>query len=125
MQVGSVDDAAIVDRPAACRPYSRRAPRTSRPRSHPALAPDHFRDPARADAWVALVPLLVEQKELRAAGAAAERALEADGARPEAMLAVAYTSYRLGRIARAESSFIAALPRLPKLVRDRFDDIAP
>jgi GWxTD domain-containing protein len=80
--------------------------------------------PARAEAWLAIVPLLVEENDLRAAGAAAERALEADN-RPEAALAVAYTSFRLGRIGRAESTFAAALPRLPKNARERFEDIAP
>ncbi|MBI1797222.1 MAG: GWxTD domain-containing protein [Candidatus Eisenbacteria bacterium] len=82
-------------------------------------------DPGRVDAWLALVPLLVEQKDLRAASAAAARGLEADAARPEAMLAVAYTSFRLGAVARAESCFRSAIPRLPQLARERFDDIAP
>ena len=81
--------------------------------------------PGDCETWLLLVPLLVERKELAAAGAAAERALEAGPERPDAALAVAYTSYRLGRIARAESTFKAALPRLPKLARERFEDIAP
>jgi GWxTD domain-containing protein len=81
--------------------------------------------PGDCDAWLLLLPLLVEQNNLRAAGAAAQRALEAAPERAEASLAVAYTSYRLGKVALAESSFVAALPRLPSLARERFEDIAP
>lgn len=81
--------------------------------------------PGDGEGWLQLVPLLVAADSLAAAGAAAEHALACEPARPEAKLAVAYTSYRLGRIARAESAFVAALPGLPKLARERFDDIAP
>ncbi len=81
--------------------------------------------PGDCDAWLGLVPMLFEQKELAAAGTAAECALEAEPGRPEAKLAVAYTSYRLGRIGRAESTFVAAIPRLPPPARERFEDIAP
>jgi GWxTD domain-containing protein len=81
--------------------------------------------PGDCETWLLLVPLLIEQKELAAAGAAAERAREAGPERPDAALAVAYTAYRLGRIAQAESTFNAALPRLPKLARERFEDIGP
>jgi GWxTD domain-containing protein len=44
---------------------------------------------------------------------------------PDVLFVVAYTSFRLGGIGRAESSFVAAIPRLPRNVRERFDDIAP
>jgi GWxTD domain-containing protein len=81
--------------------------------------------PGDGEAWLLLVPMLYEQKQLSAAGAAAQRALEAAPERAEASLAVAYTSYRLGQVARAESMFVAALPRLPRLARERFEDIAP
>ena len=63
--------------------------------------------------------------DLRAAANAAERAFESAPARPEALLAVAYTSYRLGRLARADSVFVRAIPLLPPVVRARFDDISP
>ncbi|HKQ57650.1 MAG TPA: GWxTD domain-containing protein, partial [Candidatus Eisenbacteria bacterium] len=81
--------------------------------------------PGDAEAWLQLVPLLVERNELAAAGTAADRAMGAAPGRPETQLAVAYTSYRLGRIGRAESTFVAAIPRLPRLARERFEDIAP
>jgi GWxTD domain-containing protein len=82
-------------------------------------------EPSFCDAWLLLVPLLVEQQKLSAAAAAAARAVEADPRRAEAGIADAYTAYRLGRVAHAESAFAAAVPRLPKLLRERFDDIAP
>ena len=81
--------------------------------------------PGAADAWLLLAPLLIEQGDDRAAAAAAARALEADPGRPEALLATAYTMYRLGEVGRADSAFATAIPRLRKSVRDRFDDIAP
>ena len=81
--------------------------------------------PDYCDAWLMLVPLLVERGEDRAALSAAQRARAADAARPEAMLAEAYTAFRLGAIARADSVFAEALPRLRPSVRERFDDIAP
>jgi GWxTD domain-containing protein len=81
--------------------------------------------PDYCDAWLLLAPLLVEQGDDRAAAAAAVRALDADPGRAEALLATAYTAFRLGRIEHADSAFAAALPRLRKNVRERFDDIAP
>ncbi len=81
--------------------------------------------PGACDAWLLLAPLLIEQGEERAAASAAARALEADPARPEALLATAYTSWRLGDIGRADSAFASAIPRLRRSVRDRFEDIAP
>ena len=81
--------------------------------------------PGQCDVWLLLAPLLIEQGDDRAAAAAAVRALEAEPGRAEALLAAAYTSYRLGQIERADSEFTAAIPRLRRSVRDRFDDIAP
>lgn len=91
---------------------------------------DHFSAaadlrPGDGESWLQLVPMLYEQDSLAAAGAAAERALAVAPNRPEAKLAVAYTSFRLGRIGRAESTFVAAFPDLPRLARERFEDIAP
>uniref|UniRef100_A0A832I9U5 GWxTD domain-containing protein n=1 Tax=Eiseniibacteriota bacterium TaxID=2212470 RepID=A0A832I9U5_UNCEI len=81
--------------------------------------------PERGDAWLALVPLLVEKGELRAASAAARRAREADPDRLEPRLADAYTAWRLGRVAEAERLFEATVPRLPAELRERFEDISP
>lgn len=81
--------------------------------------------PGDSENWLQLVPMLYEQDSLAAASVAAERALAAAANRPEARLAVAYTSFRMGRIARAESAFVAAIPELPRLARERFEDIAP
>jgi len=81
--------------------------------------------PGDSESWLQLVPMLYEQDSLAAAGAAAERALAAAPKRPEARLAVAYTSFRLGRIERAESTFVAAFPDLPRAARERFEDIGP
>ena len=38
---------------------------------------------------------------------------------------MAYTSFRLGRIARAQAAFLAAVPELPEPARRPFEDIAP
>jgi GWxTD domain-containing protein len=81
--------------------------------------------PGDCETWLQLVPLDYESRDTVAAAEAAERALATGPDRPEARLAVAYTSYRLGQVGRAESSFVAALPRLPRLARERFEDIAP
>jgi GWxTD domain-containing protein len=81
--------------------------------------------PGDCEAWLLLVPLLVEEGNLEAASSAAVRAREADPQRPEAMIADAYTSYRLGRVAHADSAFAAGIPRLRRSVRDRYEDIAP
>lgn len=99
-------------------------------RSALALAVVHLRDavsrdPGLTEAWLHLVPLLVESADLRAAAAAAARAVEADAERGEAPLAMAYVAYRRGEVERADSLFAAALPRLPREARARFDDIAP
>jgi GWxTD domain-containing protein len=81
--------------------------------------------PEQGEAWLALVPLLVQQNRLDAAAAAAARASAATPRRVEPLLAVAYTAYRLGHLAVADSVFKAALPRLPREVRERFYDISP
>jgi GWxTD domain-containing protein len=82
-------------------------------------------EPAAADAWLLLTPLLVEQDDLGAAAAAAARAFEADADRPECALAVAYTAYRRGEVEHADQAFRGAIPRLPEIARRRFEDIAP
>lgn len=82
-------------------------------------------DPGHGDAWLMLSTLLIERKDLRNAAAAADRAFEAEPGRPEAQLAVAAARYRLGDVERADSLFRAAVPRLRRSVRERFEDIAP
>jgi GWxTD domain-containing protein len=81
--------------------------------------------PQQCDTWLLLVPLLVERDSLDAALAAAIRAREADPKRPEPLLALAYTEYHEGKVAQAESAFVAALPRLNRNVREVFETIAP
>ena len=99
------------------------------PRSRDA-AIDHFRaaarlDPRRPDAWIMLVPLLVERGDLPAAADASNRAITIDPNRLDAVIADAYVSFRTGRVERADSLFARAIPRLPRAVRDRFEDIHP
>lgn len=91
---------------------------------------EHFRNaalarPADAEPWLQLVPLHVERGELGLAMAAAEHAVTQAAGLPEARLAHAYVSYRTGRVETAARGFAAAIPRLPRLARARFDDIAP
>jgi GWxTD domain-containing protein len=81
--------------------------------------------PAHARAWLDLVPLLVEQGRLAPAAEAAQQAMAADATNPECLLAWAHTSYRLGEVTRADSVFRLAIPRLSRVARDRFLDIAP
>ena len=81
--------------------------------------------PDASDPWLMLVPLLVEKGDLKAAADAAMRSHQADPRRLEGQLAVAYTSYWLGDVALADSLFHVAVPRLPKLARERFEDISP
>ena len=81
--------------------------------------------PDFCDAWLLLAPLLAERGDDRAAAAAAQRALAADPGRADALLAAGYTAYRLGNLERADSAFAAAMPRLRRGVRGRFEDIAP
>lgn len=82
-------------------------------------------DPKHVESWLMLSSLEVELKQLPAARAAAERALLADRARAEAMLAAASTRWRTGDVAGADSLFRLALARLRRSVRDRFEDFAP
>jgi len=82
-------------------------------------------NPRRPEAWIMLVPLLTEKSDPHAAWTAARRALDADPNRPDAMLAEAYTSFRLGEVEHADSLFAVAVPRMPRSIRARFDDIAP
>jgi len=94
------------------------------------LAIEHFRNaalarPADAEPWLQLVPLHVERDELELALAAAEHAVKEAAGRPEARLAHAHVSFRTGRIETAARGFAAAIPRLPRLARERFEDIAP
>ncbi|TMQ69310.1 MAG: GWxTD domain-containing protein [Candidatus Eisenbacteria bacterium] len=81
--------------------------------------------PAHARAWLDLVPLLIEQGQLKPALDAAEHALGADATNPEGWLAVAHAAFRLGQVERADSAFRLAIPRLSRVARERFLDIAP
>jgi GWxTD domain-containing protein len=81
--------------------------------------------PAETEAWLMLSALLVEQEDLERAAVAAEGALASAPGRPDAALAGAYVAYRRGDVARAESLFAYATPRMPPRVRERFEDIAP
>ena len=81
--------------------------------------------PRKADASIMTVPLLVERGDLPAAAEAARAALHADPGRLDAQLADAYVSYRLGLLGRADSAFTRAIPRLPRALRARFEDIRP
>ncbi|MBI5710356.1 MAG: GWxTD domain-containing protein [Candidatus Eisenbacteria bacterium] len=82
-------------------------------------------DSSFADAWLALVPLLVERGDLKSASAAAFSAARAGPRRFEAHLAVAYTLYRLGMLREADSVFTSAIPHLRRSVRERYEDIGP
>jgi GWxTD domain-containing protein len=90
-----------------------------------ALARAVRRDPKNADALLLLVPLLVEEGESAAARDAAVAALRAAPGRPDALIAAAYTSQRLGDIELAEGLFERAIPRLAPEQRERFRDLAP
>ncbi len=81
--------------------------------------------PRHTEAWLMLSSLQVERGDLRAARAAAERALEADPERADARIALASAQWRLGDIAAAEAGFRAAIPRLPRTLRQRYEDLAP
>ena len=82
-------------------------------------------DSSNVDAWLMLSALEIERSDLPDAREAAEHALRADRARAEAMLAAASTRWRQGDVAGTDSLFRAALARLRRSVRDRFEDIAP
>ncbi|MFI5369977.1 MAG: GWxTD domain-containing protein [Candidatus Eisenbacteria bacterium] len=82
-------------------------------------------DPPDADAWLGLVPLEIENGNLVAALDAAERAQAADPRRVDALLAVAHAAWRLGDVARADTAFRDAIPRLAVSARRRYEDISP
>lgn len=82
-------------------------------------------EPDSPDPWLELVPLLIERGDLGAARAAAGHALASGRRRAEATLAWAGASWRLGDVRGADSAFALALPALPGVARERFDDIAP
>ncbi len=81
--------------------------------------------PTAAETWLQMLPLLIEQERLGEAMRAAERLLAADPGGINGLLAVGHVAYRLGQVERADSAFRAALPRLPRIVLDRYLDIAP
>src|SRR5882672_591742 len=81
--------------------------------------------PQVADAWLMLVPLFVERGDLTQAVAAATRAAKAEPQRPETILALAHAAFRSGSVHDGDSLFHFAIPRLPRLARERFDDIGP
>jgi Tfp pilus assembly protein PilF len=81
--------------------------------------------PTRADAWLLLVPLYLEQDKREEAASAAFSALEADPERLEAHLAVAATLCHLGVVALGDSIFRATIPRLPMGLRARLERAAP
>lgn len=83
------------------------------------LAPQH------AEAWLMLSSLQIERGRLEPALAAAERALAAGPGRAESEVAVASVRWRLGEAEAADRLFRGAIPRLPRVVRERFEDIAP
>jgi cytochrome c-type biogenesis protein CcmH/NrfG len=82
-------------------------------------------DSSRARSWTLLAVLRVEQGDARGARLAADAALAASPESTDAELANAYVTYRSGRLARAESLFTVAIPRLPRSLSARFADISP
>ncbi len=82
-------------------------------------------DPSLVQAWLLLSSLRVEAHDTSGAAEAALRALDVAPSQPEAQLAVAATQWRLGHVAEADARFRLAIPRLPRNVRERFEDIAP
>ncbi len=82
-------------------------------------------DPANVAAWVMLASLDLERGELHAALSAARSACGRAPRSPEALSALGAARWRLGDVEGADSAFTAAMPRLPRNVRERFDDIAP
>jgi GWxTD domain-containing protein len=82
-------------------------------------------DTTMVDAWLMLVPLLIESGQLTAAVSAAQHAAWVRPDLPDAQLAMAATSFRSGDVPRAQSLFVATLPRLSGQARSRFEDISP
>lgn len=82
-------------------------------------------DPTHVEAWLMLSSLLIERGQLRAALAAAQRALGVDSLRSDTRVAVASARWRLGEVDEADRLFRAGIPGLRPSVRERFEDIAP
>lgn len=68
--------------------------------------------PHGAAAWLQLVPLRYEARDLEGAAYASMRALEGWPRLPEAQVAAAFMAYRTGDLALADSLFRAGIPRL-------------
>jgi len=81
--------------------------------------------PSHAEPWLGMLPLLVEEERLPEALEAAENLGATAPDRADGTLGVAEVAYRMGQVERADSAFRAALPRLPRVVRERYLDIAP
>ena len=81
--------------------------------------------PERARTWAMLAVLRIEQGDPRGAGLSAQRALAEGPETSEASLVGAYLAYRAGRVALAESLFIATFPRLAPRLAARFRDVTP
>lgn len=82
-------------------------------------------DSSHTEAWLMMSSLLIERGGVPEAAEAAARAARTAPGSPEALIAVASTHWRLGRVALADSVFRDAIPRLRRNVRERFEDIAP
>ena len=93
-------------------------------------AMDHFVRATHArpgfwEAWTALAVLRFERRNPRGAREAALNALVAMPDRVEPQIANAYLAYRNGLIALSDSLFTLAIPRLPRGIAARFDDLSP
>ena len=82
-------------------------------------------DSSNVAGWVMLSSLHVERRDFAASLRAAEAAARNAPNAPEAQAALGAARWRVGDVEGADSAFRAALPGLPKKVRERFDDIAP
>lgn len=82
-------------------------------------------DSGFVESWLMLASLLTAQGDSTGALTAAERAERLAPGAPDARLARASGLWRVGRADEADVAFRAALPSLDRLVRERFDDIAP
>lgn len=77
--------------------------------------------PHASAAWLGLVPLRFETRDLAGAEEAATRARQGFPRSPEILLAQAYTAFRNGEVERADSVFAAAMPRIDPTVRALFE----